>query len=186
MLTAVEDFLAAPEGAGWSAIILPVAYGLAILYRPADALLTAACREKLHALQEAAATTAPFFQACEQNYLQLYLHGEYAQHLAATAARDLQDERAAHCATLAAYAELERAYVSLSAPRRTSSRTTATWRASTANFCKLTIPYRMTNRDRRSRLTRWLRLLMPCHEAACLALRKCQSMLLRSLGAVLG
>ena len=38
VLTAVEDFLAGPEGADWSAIILPVAYGLAILYQPADAL----------------------------------------------------------------------------------------------------------------------------------------------------
>ena len=118
VLTAVEDFLAAPEGAEWSAIILPVAFGLAILYRPADALLTAACREKLDALRKAAAVTAPFFQACEQNYLQLYLHGEYAQHLAATADRDLQGERAAHYATLAVYADLERAYGELLAQYR--------------------------------------------------------------------
>ena len=119
VLTAVEDFLAGPEGAGWSAIILPVAFGLAILYQPADAFLTAACREELQALQKSAATTAQFFQACEQNYLQLYLHGEYVQHLAATAAQDLQSERAAHYATLAAYADLERAYDGLLAHNRT-------------------------------------------------------------------
>lgn len=118
VLTAVEDFLAGPEGADWSAIILPVAYGLAILCRPGDALLTAACREALQALQKAAATTAPLFQACEQNYLQLYLHGEYAQHQAATAAGDLQRERDSHCATLAAYADLERAYGELLAHNR--------------------------------------------------------------------
>lgn len=118
VLTAVEDFLAGREGEEWSATILPVAYGLAILHRPADTLLTAACREKLQALQTAEATTAPLFQACEQNYLQLYLHGEYAQHLAATAAGDLQRERASHCATLAAYADLERAYGELLAHNR--------------------------------------------------------------------
>ena len=72
----------------------------------------------MQALQKAAATTAPFFQACEQNYLQLYLHGEYAQHLAAIAAEKLQSERAAHYATLAAYADLERAYGELLAQYR--------------------------------------------------------------------
>lgn len=118
VLTAVEDFLAGPEGAKWSAIILPVAYGLAILHQPADALLPAACRSALQALQRTAATTAQFLQACEHNYLQLYLHDEYAQRLAAIAARDLQSEGAAHQATLAAYADLERAYGELLAHNR--------------------------------------------------------------------
>ena len=113
VLTAVEDFLTGPEGADWSAIVLPVAYGLAILYQPANALLAAACRKELQALQKTATTTAQFFQACEQNYLQLYLRGEYTQHLAATAARDLQGEHAAHFATLAAYSDLEGAYSDL-------------------------------------------------------------------------
>ena len=118
VLTAVEDFLAGPEGADWSAIILPVAYGLAILYQPADAFLTAVCREKLQALQKAASTTVQFLEACEQNYLQLYLHGEYAQYLAATVTREAESERAAHSATLAAYADLERAYGELLAQYR--------------------------------------------------------------------
>ena len=118
VLTAVEGFLAGPEGADWSAIILPVAYGLAILYRPADASLPVACREELLALQSTAATTAQFFQACEQNYLRLYLHGEYTQHLAATAVRSLQSEGAAHHATLSAYADLEHAYSELLAHDR--------------------------------------------------------------------
>lgn len=118
VLTAVEDFLAGPEGAGWSAIILPVAYGLAILYQPADAFLPAACREALQTLQKVAVTTGRFLQACEENYLRLYLRGEYLQHLAATAARDLQSEGATHHATLAAYADLERAYGQLLAQNR--------------------------------------------------------------------
>jgi hypothetical protein len=118
VLTAVEDFLAGPEGADWAAIILPVAYGLAILYQPADAYLPAACREKLQALQKAAVTIAHFLQACEQDYLRLYLHDEYVQHMAATAARDLQSEGTAHYATLVAYADLERAYGELLAQNR--------------------------------------------------------------------
>ena len=34
VLTAVEDFVAGESGQGWQAIIVPIAYGLAVLYRP--------------------------------------------------------------------------------------------------------------------------------------------------------
>ncbi len=110
VLTAVEDFLEGPEGKDWAAIILPIAYGLAILYQPAQPSLSAACRGRLEAVQKMAATGAGFFEVCEQNYLRLYLYSEYSEQLATIASQDLQREGAAHRATLAAYDDLHRAY----------------------------------------------------------------------------
>ena len=103
VLTAVEDFLRGEDGVGWESIILPAAYGLAVLYRPADATLSTACRERLKDLRKMAATGGAFLQACEENFLRLYLYGEYHQHAAVT-------ESAAHHATLAAYENLQRGY----------------------------------------------------------------------------
>ena len=103
VLTAAEDFLRGEDGAGWEMILLPVAYGLAVLHRPADPDRPTAGRERLEDLRKMAATGGAFLQACEENFLRLYLYGEYHQHAALT-------ERIGHHATLAAYADLERAY----------------------------------------------------------------------------
>ena len=99
VLTAVEDFLRGEDGSGWQMTLLPVAYGLAVLHRPADPDLPATCRERLADLRQMAATGSAFLQACEQNFLRLYLYGEYHQHAALT-------ERMGHYATLKAYDQL--------------------------------------------------------------------------------
>lgn len=103
VLTAVEDFLRGEDGMGWESIILPAAYGLAVLHRSADTTLSAACRERLGNLRQMAATGGAFLQACEENFLRLYLYGEYHRHAAVT-------ESSAHHSTLGAYDELQRRY----------------------------------------------------------------------------
>ncbi len=99
VLTAAEDFLATAAGAGWAITLLPMAYGLAVLHRPDDPALSDAAKERLSDLRTMAATGGAFLQACEQNFLRLYLYGEYHQHAAAT-------ERIDHHATLEAYDRL--------------------------------------------------------------------------------
>ncbi len=99
VLTAVEDFLCGDEGTGWEITRLPVAYGLAVLHRPAGPDLPAMVRERLADLRKMAATGGAFLHACEQNFLRLYLYGEYHQHAAA-------NERIGHHTTLAAYDKL--------------------------------------------------------------------------------
>ena len=111
VLTAVEDFLSGADGADWKSIILPAAYGLAVLYRPADSTLSTACPERFDDLQKMATTGGAFLQTCEENYLRLYLYGEYHRHAAVT-------ESAAHHATLAAYDGLQRSYDELLAHNR--------------------------------------------------------------------
>ncbi len=106
VLTAVEDFLRSDDGAGWQSIVLPVAYGFAVLHRAPDATLPAACLERLEDLRKMAATGGAFLQACEQNFLRTYLYGEYQWHAAYTAV-------ASHDVTLKVYAELERSYQEL-------------------------------------------------------------------------
>lgn len=118
VLTAVEDFLARPDGKDWAAIFLPMAYGLAILYQPAHPSLSAGGRERLDALRSMAAMSAGFFEACEQSYLKLYLYGEHTQNMARILARDHQHECAAHQATLTAYNDLQRAHRDLLAKNR--------------------------------------------------------------------
>ncbi len=89
VLTAVEDFLRSDAGRGWEmAALLPVAYGLAVLAPPADPALAD--------LRSMAAAGGAFLAACEQNFLRLYLYGEFHRHAAAT-------ERIGHHATLQAY-----------------------------------------------------------------------------------
>ncbi len=113
VLTAVEDFLAGPDGASWAAAILPVAYGLAVLCRPAHPSLPAACRRQWELLQTMAAVGGGFLDDCEHNYLQLYLFGEHAHYRTAIAAQDLERESAAHRDTLSALHELRRAHADL-------------------------------------------------------------------------
>ncbi len=99
VLTAVEDFLRGADGAGWESIFLPVAYGLAVLYRPADPTMPAECSRRLENLRNMSATGGTFLQACEENFLRLYLYGEFHRHAAATSLTS-------HHATLTAYDDL--------------------------------------------------------------------------------
>ena len=108
VLTAVEDFLASDTGQGWEAMIVPAAYGLAILYRPDDEALPGACRDQLRDLRSALGMTGGFLEACEANYLTLYLYSEHA-------AAEVRCERGSHLKTLEAYAGLEKVYHAVSA-----------------------------------------------------------------------
>ena len=108
VLTAVEDFLAGDGGPGWESIIVPAAYGLAILHRPDDDALPRACRDYLRDLRAAIGLTGGFLGACEANYLVLYLYGEDAGHA-------LKAEGGSHLKTLEAYAAMEKVYHAVSA-----------------------------------------------------------------------
>ena len=59
VLTAIEDFLASEAGRGWQKIVVPIAYGLAILYRPDDSALPGGCRDHLDELRAALALLRP-------------------------------------------------------------------------------------------------------------------------------
>lgn len=74
VLTAIEDFLSSGAGRGWQSIIVPVAYGLAVLYRPET--IPEPCRVHLDRLRTAAGVTDEFFGSCEANFLHLYLYSE--------------------------------------------------------------------------------------------------------------
>lgn len=114
VLTAVEDFLAGGgSGAGWESMVFPIAYGLAILHRPAGPGLPAGCREYLRRLREVVAVGGDFLRDCEGNFLRLYLFGEHARHESALKTAALEREGAAHHATLHAYGELKDAYDAL-------------------------------------------------------------------------
>ena len=80
VLTAVEDFLAVEGGRGWQAIVVPIGYGLAILYRPADQALPEGCRRHLNDLGAAIGSTRKFLESCEANFLKLYLYAEHVKH----------------------------------------------------------------------------------------------------------
>ena len=110
VLTAIEDFLAADSGRGWQAIVLPVGYGLAILYRPEDSALPEDGRRYLNDLRAAAGVTGKFLESCEANFLQLYLYAEHAKHYLDERARSIQLEQAAHFRTLEAYDTLHGTY----------------------------------------------------------------------------
>lgn len=79
VLTAVEDFLATAREAGtpWEMVLVPAAFGLAVLYRT-DAL-PEACVEQVRRLRSAAAVLGSFLDLVEQNYMSLYLFGEDAK-----------------------------------------------------------------------------------------------------------
>lgn len=77
VLTAVEDFLRDDAGRDWRAVIVPMAYGLAILYRPAA--VPEPCRAALERLDAACTTLGPFLESCEANFLSLYLYAEAAK-----------------------------------------------------------------------------------------------------------
>ena len=108
--TAVEDFLASEAGRGWQAILVPIAYGLAILYRPDDRALPAGCRDHLNDLHAAVEVTGKFFESCEANFLQLYLYSEHTKYHLDEQGRGRRLEQGAHYRTLEAYRTLEGVY----------------------------------------------------------------------------
>ena len=110
VLTAIEDFLTSEAGRGWQKIVVPVAYGLAILYRPDDGTLPGGCRDHLDDLRAAVKTTGPFFESCEANFLRLYLYAEHAKYHLDEQTRARQLEQGSHHRTLEAYRALEGVY----------------------------------------------------------------------------
>ncbi len=108
VLTAVEDFLASDLGHGWQVIIVPAAFGLAILYR-SDDTLPLPCRDHLNALRAAMDITGGFLESCEANFLTLYLYSEHTRYELDQQTRALDLEKGAHFQTLEAYRDLEQA-----------------------------------------------------------------------------
>jgi hypothetical protein len=115
VLTAVEDFVAAAResGAVWQTILVPAAFGLAVLYRAGE--LPPACAQHLQKLRTAAELLSGFLRLVESNYMTLFLFGEDAKRHADNLqlhADGLQHHIAAMEKT---YAGLEGAYADLSA-----------------------------------------------------------------------
>lgn len=115
VLTAVEDFLAAARDAGapWRCVLVPAAYGLAVLWR-AD-LVPPACARELERLDDAASVLRGFLGVVESNYLALYLFEEHVSRRA----DDLQSQVAGwetqYAALQGQYDGLQGAYADLSA-----------------------------------------------------------------------
>ena len=113
VLTAIEDFLISEVGCSWQAVIVPLAYGLAILYRP-DAV-SAPCRDALAELGAACRTMGDFLESYEANFQALYLYAEAAKSQVAYWTGDDQPGRAAYEQLQRAYQELQGAYQGLTA-----------------------------------------------------------------------
>jgi hypothetical protein len=79
VLTAVEDFLASSREAGvtWRMVLVPAAFGLAVLYRPD--VLSEACAQQVRRLEAGAVALGDFLRLIELNYMSLYLFGEDAK-----------------------------------------------------------------------------------------------------------
>ena len=79
VLTAVEDFLADAReaGAAWQMVLVPAAFGLAVLFRPDT--LPDACAQELQRLRASANVMGGFLRLVERNYMSLYLFGEDAK-----------------------------------------------------------------------------------------------------------
>lgn len=94
VLTAVEDFLSEHAAQGWESIVIPAAYGLAILYLPGNP-----SHDALQQLRSATGVMHDFLTGCETSYLTLYLY--------------LSAQEGAHFKTVQAYEELDHAYQAL-------------------------------------------------------------------------
>ncbi len=79
VLTAVEAFVAdaRADGSGWEMLLLPVAFGLAVLHRPAA--VSPGCRQQLETLRNAAGTFHKFLETLEASYQEIYLFSEAIQ-----------------------------------------------------------------------------------------------------------
>ena len=116
VLTAVEDFLRDRAADGWQAVIVPIAYGLAVLYRP-DSLPTS-CRAVVDELSTASKTFEGFLASCEANFLSLYLYAEAAKSQLAYWTGDGQPGQTAYEELSASHRKLDYAYQDLSASRQ--------------------------------------------------------------------
>ncbi len=105
VLTAVEDFLADTAGHDWQSVIVPLAYGLAILCRPAS--LPEGCRAVFDELRTAFKTLGGFLESCEANYLTLYLYAEEAKTRLAYWTGDGQPGQAAYLKLNNAFRDLK-------------------------------------------------------------------------------
>jgi hypothetical protein len=115
VLTAAEDFLAAPGGAEWRLLTVPGVFGLGILFAPAHC--PAPARERLERLGAAAEMLGDFLRLLESNRVGLFLtfckgmrdaealQAEFDKLLANYRALDAHAE-----ALLKAYRELHAAY----------------------------------------------------------------------------
>ena len=122
VLTAVEDFLASAReaGADWQMLLVPAAFGLAVLYRT-DAV-PERCLQRLRRLETAVAELGGFLQLVEHNYMSLYLFGEDAKRYADGLQRHADGIQLQFTALETAYADLlaqfnglQSAYADLSA-----------------------------------------------------------------------
>jgi Methyltransferase domain len=115
VLTAVEDFLAAARegGAPWQCVLVPAAYGLAVLWR-AD-LVPPTCARELARLEEAASVLRGFLGVVESNYLALYLFEEHVSRRADDLQSQVAGWEAQYAALREQYDGLQSAYADLSA-----------------------------------------------------------------------
>ncbi len=109
--TALEDFLNSDAGRAWQTVWVPMAFGLAILYRP-DAV-PAECRTILEQLDTATRTLGDFLGSSEANFLSLYLYAEAAKSHQERLQQDYEDLSAAHRKLGGAYEELSSAHKQL-------------------------------------------------------------------------
>ncbi len=117
VLTAIEDFLASDTGRGWQSVIVPIAYGLAILYRPDS--VPEPCRVVLERLRTAAGSMHEFFESCEANFLHLYLYAEDARAQLAHWSGSGTPGRSTYQQLEEAYRELDGGYKDLTAHSET-------------------------------------------------------------------
>ena len=90
---------------------MPVAFGLAVLYRPAG--VPAPCRAALEQLDAATRTLGGFLESSEANFLTLYLYAEAAKSHLGRLQQDYVDLTTAHQKLGAAYEELSAAHEKL-------------------------------------------------------------------------
>jgi hypothetical protein len=114
VLTAVEDFVAASSAAGaaWQLLLVPAAFGLAVLYRPD--MLPEACTQHVHRLRTAADALGDFLRLVELNYMSLFLFGEDAKRHADGLQREFTALEKTYAELLEHFNGLQRAYGDLS------------------------------------------------------------------------
>lgn len=110
--TAVEDFLRSDAGRDWLTVIVPMAYGLAILYR--SGAVPERCRAILERLDAAVRTVGGFLESYEANFLSLYLYAEAAKAQVEQLQRTYQQLHNAYAELSTAHHGLENAYGGLS------------------------------------------------------------------------
>lgn len=106
VLTAVEDFVAstAADRTPWLAVVVPAAYGLALVVRPD--LVPPDCALALGRVADAVATMGGFLGVLESNFLDAYLFGEHVRAQADGLSAQVAGWQEAYGALDCAYADL--------------------------------------------------------------------------------